>query len=584
MPQTIARRRVLEGQRAAPGMVLGRVRLQLAQRHNVDDSPLPANETDRELARLEAALAHARGELTELRQRLHGELAHEAKPFLDTHALILDDPELRSGLIDLIRKGRYRADAALVAQRDRLIELFRRMDDPYLRAREDDLSHVIARVLDALQPVETNREERRVAARLGEILVTENPSPAELASLAERGLRGVVATAGSIYSHAAILARSLHLPMLCGVAEADGAFMDGDLLLLDGDGGAAIAHPTARDLAMLRQWQRSQAARSQRTPVPAKPARTRDGEEVLLYANAELPGEIAEARAMGALGVGLYRTELLYLRQKSLPGEEEQFAALRELMLALDGAPATLRTLDLGADKAIGTGLEMQPEANPALGVRGVRHALRYPEILRVQLRAMLRAATLGPLRILLPMVTLPEEVAAVREHAHACLQQLHAEGVAAPPELPPIGAMVEVPAAALGARALLRECDFLAIGTNDLTQYVLAADRNLGALDGLYDPRHPALLRLIASVSNMARRSGKPLSVCGEVAGDSSALPLLLALGIRELSMLPARIPAARAVVEASDCARLQTVVPRLLRATSRVEIEALLCMLQQP
>ena len=578
-----AARRVLEGQRAAPGMVLGRARLQLAHQHAIDGTPLPADAIDGELARLDTALAATRAELAELRQRLHGALAHEAEPFLDTHALILDDPELRRGLIEMIRQGRYRAGAALVAQRDRLIEVFRRMDDPYLRAREDDLSHVIARVLDALERG-GHQGERRIAARLGEILVTENPSPAELATLARHGLRGVIATAGSSYSHAAILARSLHLPMLCNVADAAAALADGDLVLLDGEDGLAIAHPAAQDLAALRQWQRAQAARPRPTPRPAVPARTRDGETVALYANAELPGEIAEARVLGAVGIGLYRTELLYLRQPALPGEDEQYAALRELMLALDGAPATLRTLDLGADKAIDTGLDMPAEDNPALGVRGVRHGLRHPAILRTQLRAMLRAAQLGPLRILLPMVTLAEEIAAVRAHAQACLAELHAEGVPAPQTLPPLGAMVEVPAAALGVRALLEHCDFLAIGTNDLTQYVLAADRNQGALAGLYDPRHPALLRLVARVAGAARRAGKPLSVCGEIAGDAGALPLLLALGIRELSMLPARIPAARAVVENADCTSLRAVVPRLLRATSRAEIEALLCTLQQP
>ena len=576
-------RRVLEGQRAAPGMALGRVRLQLPHRYSIDASPLPADAIEQELARLDAALARARGELTELRQRLHGALAHEAQPFLDTHALILDDPELRGSLVDLIRKGRYRAGAALVAQRDRLIEVFRRMDDAYLRAREDDLAQVIARVLDALEH-DGRSEERRMAARLGEILVAENPSPAELVSLAERGLCGVMATGGSAYSHAAILARSLHLPMLCSVQDAETALGDGDLLLLDGEGGYAIAHPAAQDLATLRQWQRAQAARPRAAPVPAAPARTRDQQQVALYANAELPGEIAEARALGAVGIGLYRTELLYLRQSALPGEEEQYAALRGLMLALDGAPATLRTLDLGADKAIGTGLAMPAEANPALGVRGVRHALRHPAILRTQLRAMLRAAQLGPLRILLPMVTVAGEIAAVRAHAAECLAELHAAGVPAPATLPPLGAMVEVPAAALGVRALLHEADFLAIGSNDLAQYVLAADRNLGTLTGLYDPRHPTLLRLIAFVTSAARRAGKPLSICGEIAGDATALPLLLAVGIRELSMLPARLPAARAVVEAAHCAQLRAHLPRLLRAGSRAEIEALLCTLLQP
>ena len=573
-------RQVLEGQRAAPGMALGRVRLLQPRRHVIDDSLLRAEDVNAELERLDLALARARGELADLRQRLHGALAHEAQPFLDTHALILDDPELRAGLDDMIRTGRFRAAAALQAQRDRLVQVFRSMDDPYLRTREDDLQHVIARVLDALEH-DGSSEEHRLAARLGEILVAENPSPAEVAGMAELGMRGIIASGGSAYSHAAILARSLHLPMLCSVPGADSSLGDGDLVLLDGERGIAIAHPTAQDLGSLRQWQREQAARGRLPPLPAIPARSRDGVAVALYANAELPGEVAEARALGAMGVGLYRTELLYLRKHTLPDEDEQFAALRELLQALDGAPATLRTLDLGADKAIGTGLDMPAEANPALGVRGVRHALRHPEILRTQLRAMLRAAALGPLRILLPMVTLAEEVAAVRAHALDCLAELKAAGAQVPDVLPALGAMIEVPAAALGVRALLAEADFLAIGTNDLAQYVLATDRNLGALSALYDPRHPALLRLIAGVAIAARRANKPLSVCGEIAGDPVAVPLLLALGIRELSMAPARLAPARAAIEATQCARLRALVPRLLRASSRSELEALLCTL---
>lgn len=578
MPGSV--RQVLEGQRAAPGMVLGRARLLRLRRHAIDESRLNGDEVDAELARLDAALTRARGELDELRQRLHGAMARDAQPFLETHALILDDPELRAGIEDLIRKGRYRAGAALLAQRDRLVQVFRSMDDPYLRTREDDLQHVIARVLDALED-DGSSEERRLAARLGEILVAENPSPAEVASMAEQGLRGVVASGGSPYSHTAILARSLHLPMLCSTVDAGEILRDGDLLLLDAERGIAVAHPTAQDLGTLRQWQREQAERARQPPLPAAPARTRDGERIALFANAELPGEIAEARTLGAVGVGLFRTELLYLRKQTLPDEDEQFEALRALMQALDGAPATLRTLDLGADKAIGTGLDMPAEINPALGVRGIRHALRHPEILRAQLRAMLRAAGLGPLRILLPMVTLAEEINAVRAHAQACLEELRAEGARVPDSLPPLGAMIEVPAAALGVRAILAEADFLAIGTNDLAQYVLAVDRNLGALSELYDPRHPSLLRLIAGVAAAARRARKPLSVCGEIAGDPVAIPLLLTLGIRELSMAPSRLPQARAAVEATHCARLHALLPRLLRTTTRSELEALLCTL---
>lgn len=312
-------RQVLAGTTAAKGMALGRARLVQPSRYLVDTRPLNEDEVESELALLHRALDTARQELRELRGKLHGALAREVNEFIDAHSLLLDDPELLRGLDDLVRIGHYRPGAALKKQRDRLAAVFEAMDDPYLRSRKEDVDQVIGRVISALQR-QTSREERKLAARVGEILIADTIAPADMAHLAGAGLLGVVASSGSPYSHSAILARSLDLPMLVGARDALSTIHDDDLILLDAERGEAVVHPTAQDLAHYRAWQREAAAEGRRLATLANaPTRTRDGVDIRLFANAEMPADIAMARARGADGVGLYRTEFLFLRQKGLP-------------------------------------------------------------------------------------------------------------------------------------------------------------------------------------------------------------------------------------------------------------------------
>ncbi|MGH8163561.1 MAG: phosphoenolpyruvate--protein phosphotransferase, partial [Rhodanobacteraceae bacterium] len=414
-------RRVLPGTSAASGMALGRVRLEQPARFTIDTTPLAANEVEPEIARLERALAAAQAELAELRGKLQGALAREVGEFIDAHSMLLHDAELVNGLRDMIRKGRYRAGAALRAQRDRLVAVFDAMDDPYFRSRREDVDHVLARV-QAARALQASSEEKKLASRVGEILVADSIAPAELAHLSGHGILGVISGSGSIYSHSAILARSMNVPMLVGVRDALDDLRDGDLVLVDGERGEAVVHPAAQDLTRYRNWQRDAAREGRRLAQLAR-ARTitADGCELRLYANAEMPADIAQARALGAAGVGLYRTEFLFLKRDRLPDEEEQFAAYRDLVLGMGGAPVTIRTLDLGADKADGTGLAMAAEPNPALGVRGVRLSLRRPAIFAMQLRAILRACCYGPVRILVPMVANASEVTAVRTLLSHC-------------------------------------------------------------------------------------------------------------------------------------------------------------------
>jgi phosphotransferase system enzyme I (PtsI) len=561
-------------------MALGRARLVQPSRYLVDTRPLAEDEIEAELEQLHRALDTARQELHELRGKLHGALAREVNEFIDAHSLLLDDKELLRGLDDLIRVGRYRAGAALKKQRDRLARVFEAMDDPYLRSRREDVDQVINRVISALQR-QTSREERKLAARVGEILVADTIAPADMAHLVGNGLLGVVASSGSAYSHSAILARSLDLPMLVGARDALAIIHDDDLILLDAERGETIVHPTAQDLARYRAWQREIAQEGRRLAKLANaPTRTGDGVAMQLFANAETVTDIALARARGADGVGLYRTEFLFLKHKGLPSEDEQFNAYRDLVLGMGGLPVTIRTLDLGADKADAAGLAIRGEDNPALGVRGVRLSLRYPAVFTTQIRAILRAACYGPVRVLVPMVTQPDELIAVRTLFNLARQELKRENIDLPEKLQ-LGAMIEVPAAALNVRALLEHADFLAIGTNDLAQYVLAADRGNDGLENIYNPLQPALLRLISYVIGAGRRAKKPVSLCGEIGGDVNFTALLVALGLCEFSMHPSQLLHVRDRLATLDHANLRRHAPRLIRAHTHEDVEAMLAEL---
>lgn len=567
-------RLVIAGTAAARGMTLGRARLVQPSQFSIDSRPLAEAEVEAEVARLREALAHANEELRLLREKLHGALAHEVGEFIDAHSMILQDPELTSGLYSLIRTGRYRAGAALKAQRDRLVAVFEAIDDPYLRSRREDIDHVIGRVQAALAR-DTTPAERQIASRVGSILVSDAIAPAELAHLTEHGVLGVVTTGGSPLSHSAILARSMRLPMIVGAHEALQSITDDDLLLLDGARGEIVVHPTAQDLARYRQYQR-ELARSTEALSRLKHERTltADGVEIHLYANAEMLVDVAQARAYGAAGIGLYRTEFLFLQRRELPDEEEQFTVYRDLVLAMGGAPVTIRTLDLGADKADATGLALAQEPNPALGVRGVRLSMRRPALFATQLRAMLRASSFGPVRILVPMVTTSEEVAAMRALTEQCVRDLHSGGYEIAEQFE-LGAMIEVPAAAIALPGLIRQLDFIAIGTNDLTQYTLAADRNNDALGTLYDPLHPAVLKLLAQIIAVSARAGKAVTLCGEMAGDTRYTALLLALGLTGFSMHPGSLLEVRQAIATCDQARLRKLRASLLRAQTRAGIE---------
>ncbi|HEX7803357.1 MAG TPA: phosphoenolpyruvate--protein phosphotransferase [Pseudoxanthomonas sp.] len=561
----------LPGHGASRGSALGRARVRLPHALEVVEQRIAANAVEKELRRLHDAVDSTRGEMQTLRERLHGALVKEVGEFLDLHALLLDDPELLHGLDELIRAGRYTADYALRLQRDRLAAVFDGMDDPYLKSRMDDLDHVIGRIHAHL-----HKRAGSPKGVAGDILISDNVAPSELAQLQAQGVVAIVTAAGSTLSHSAILARSLHMPLIVGATKALQKINDGDVLIVDGASGTIVIEPGPDDLRAYRQRLR-ELAKEQRElgRLRSKPTRTKDGVDIVLLANAESGEDVAQAHSLGASGLGLYRTEFLFLQRNELPDEEEQFHVYRDVVLGMSGRPVTIRTLDLGADKADRTGLTLDNEDNPALGLRGVRLSLTHGELFDTQLRAIARASGYGPVRVLVPMVSNREEMLAVRKRLKRVADKLRKQGAEVADDIP-LGAMIEVPAAAIALHAFVDIVDFLSVGTNDLVQYLLAADRNNDALGELYSPLNPGVVRLLKHIINTANEHGTPVAVCGEIAGDAALAPLLLALGLTEFSLHPATLLEVRRAIRDSDLGALKARTDKLLQARDRAGIEA--------
>ncbi len=563
-------RQEFTGLAASRGSALGRARVRLQHVIDVVEEYIEAADVQAEMARLHDAIDRVRTEMRAMRDRLQGALAHEVGEFLDLHALLLDDPELLHGLDELIRKEHCSADYALRLQRDRIATVFASMDDDYFRSRMDDIDQVIARVHASL-----HRRVVDTTGVAGDILVTDNVAPAELAQLQAQGVVAIVTSSGSVLSHSAILARSLHLPLVVAVPGLLQRVNDGDALIVDGNRGTVVVEPGAEDLRHHQAQLRAQTRELRElNRLRRQPNRSRDDVAIEVHANAESRDDVAEAHSLGATGIGLYRTEFLFLRSTELPDEDQQFHAYRDVVLGMSGRPVTIRTLDLGADKADRTGLALRNEPNPAMGVRGVRLSLARSGLLETQLRAILRASGYGPIRILLPMVTMREEIRSVRSELDRVSVQLRREGHEIAPHVP-LGTMIEVPAAAIALPGFIGEIDFLSIGTNDLIQYLLAADRNNDALGDLHTMLHPAVLRVMRDVIELAAKRGVPASVCGEIAGDSRFTPLLLALGLQQFSVHPSSLLEVRRTIRACDVQALRARGPALMRARDRSQIE---------
>jgi phosphotransferase system enzyme I (PtsI) len=550
-----ARRFILDGQTGSRGMVIGRARVIRPSHFDISDTRIAQRRVPAEVKRFEQALADAQAEMDTVRASLRGSLAVELGEILDAHALLLQDPSFVDAVRTRITRERVGAHTAIKHERDRLMAEFEAIDDPYLRSRSEDIEQVIGRVVTALyrddqQPVDP-------ALLAGEIIVADQVAPAELPAWVEHGVLGIVTGQGSPLSHVAILTRSLQLPMLCSVADAPARVHDGDVVLLDAETGRLIVHPDADDQLVFERWRKEHARDRQRLSRLRKaPTRTLDGSDVALWVNAERQEDIILAEETGAVGVGLFRTEFLFLQNTTLPDEDEQYQVYADSVRAMRGRPVTFRTLDIGADKADRSGLALNNEANPALGLRGVRLSLTRPDVFTTQLRAILRAAAHGPVRILVPMITHAGEMKAVRKLLKPVRKALARDGYDVGEHVE-LGAMIEIPAAAITIEAILAEADFVSIGTNDLAQYLLATDRNNDNVSHLYDPGHPALSFLIERVVTAARNAGKQVAVCGEIAGDPLYIERLLQLGVRDLSMHPGALLRARQAIGELTLAR---------------------------
>jgi phosphotransferase system enzyme I (PtsI) len=500
---------------------------------------IPRHQVADELKRLDAALACARRHLEDIRGEIPAGTPKHIAEFIDAHLLMMTDSALVDATRDLIKARSVNASWALQSQRDTLVEIFDRMEDAYLRTRRDDIDHVV-RQIQLFLGADAQTDLLGDADVSGRVIVAEDLTPADTILLRQRGVAAFVVEHGGPMSHTAILARSLDIPAVMGVHHAVRRLRPGELLVVDAETGTVL---TELEPAILEHYRGRLASfdahRRELRRLVRKPSATRDGVPIVLLANLELPEDVAAARDNGAAGVGLYRTEFLYMNRQTLPDEEEHLETYLAIVRGLDGIPLTIRTLDLGADKQIPDTSFHPARSNPALGLRAIRLCLQEPALFLPQLRAILRASAHGPVRLMIPMISGMAEVNAVLGLMNEARRQMRRDGLAFDP-LMPVGGMIEVPAAALMAGALARRLDFLSIGTNDLIQYTLAIDRVDDTVSYLYDPLHPAVIRLIKHVIEAAAETRTRVSMCGEMAGEPRYTPLLLGLGLRELSMQP--------------------------------------------
>ncbi len=530
------------GQGLGGGIAIGRARVLRAGHVDLPlHVVLPAHRLA-EVAKLQAALAAAKNDIALVADHLPPDAPHEARALLEVHRQMLDDPSLGFEAQEKIQRDGTNAAWAWSQQVDALVEQFESLADAYLRERSRDVVQIGQRVLQHLVG-DTSASVSSETAR-DEIIVAHEMDPADLLKWKE--CQGYALDLGGVNSHVAIVARSLQRPAVLGLTVASDWIDDGDWLILDGEEGVLIHQPSTEVLDVYRARQTEwHAAAKRRIGLVNEPAVTLSGIEIALYANIELPREAAHAVTQGAQGVGLFRSEFLFLDRPHLPSEEEQTAAYTQAIADMQGRPVTIRTIDVGADKALASQKNETP-ANPALGERAIRFSLRHPDVFMTQLRALLRAAQTGPLRILIPMLAHRFEVEATKqlvEHAREQLSREYGKHFA-PVQL---GAMIEVPAAALDADWFAQQFDFLSIGTNDLTQYTLAVDRTDHRVAALYDGHHPSVLALIRMTVDACVKHNIPVTVCGEMAGQPDDAQLLIGMGIRHLSMQPSALLAVK-------------------------------------
>ncbi len=559
------------------GIAIGRAHL-LA--HGVDEVThyaVAANVIDQEIARFDAAVASVRDELESLKQISISSAPEELNAFLNLHLMILNDETLADAPRDLIRQQRCNAEWALKQQADTLLEQFEAIEDAYLRERRADVMQVVERVLKVLlghpglAPHDGTRDER--------ILVARDISPADTIVYKQQQVAAFITDLGGSTSHTAILARSLNIPAIVALHHAWTLIRENELLIVDGAQGIVLVNPDELIVNEYRlkqnQWD---IERQKLKRLRATPAVTLDGIPIELHANIELPDDMKEVTQCGATGVGLFRSEFLFLGRSDLPSEDEQFEAYRKVASAMKSHSVTIRTLDVGADKSLDG--SQQAGANPALGLRAIRYCLSEPRLFLTQLRAILRASQFGKVQILIPMLSSALEIKQALSMVKRAKEQLNEANVPFDAAVT-VGGMIEVPAAALSISAFLKNLDFVSIGTNDLIQYTLAIDRTDDSVAYLYNQLHPAVLQLVALTIKRANRANVPVAVCGEMAGEVAMTRLLLGIGLRQFSMHPAQLLSVKQQVLRSSINELQALTRKILLADDSEKVERLIAQM---
>ena len=541
---------LLNGMGVSRGIAIGPVFVLHRNQPEIVERSVDKKSISAEVRRFKSAHSKARKQLEKVKRDIPVDSPEDISAFIETHLLMLDDAMLSATPIELIKQLRCNAEWAIKQQRDAIVKVFESMDDPYIATRRDDVNHVFGRVLKAL----ANQNVDEHYNWKGQIVVADDLTPADTIHMQNDGVAGFVTEMGGPLSHTAILARSLNIPAVVGLSEARRYLKSGETLVVDGSNGMALAEPDDHliDHFQKRQREIKRVARELVKLSDAK-SRARSGERISLLANIEIEDDLKLLRKVNAAGVGLYRTEFLYMGRSDVPDEEEHFRTYMKVVRALRGAPLTIRTVDFGSDKEVESVSTGPLAHNPAMGLRGIRLCLNDPSLFVPQLRAILRASAKGPIKIMFPMLTTVTEMLQAMQLVETTKTSLRSKNIAFDEKIP-IGGMIEVPAAAISAAHFAEHLDFLSIGTNDLIQYTLAIDRIDDQVNYLYDPLNPGVLSLIKNVIEAGHKKKIPVTMCGEMAGNSEYTRLLLGLGLREFSMPPNSILEIKKVLRSTN------------------------------
>ena len=560
-----------KGISASPGVAHGRAFVFVPKDLKIPSHSVAEAEIEQEIERFEEKLLETRQEVLALRDAVSDRLGQDSASIFDAHLLVLEDRALIEESIREMRESGRNITFCVNNVAQRYIDTFSNIDDEYLRERANDIRDVTKRLLHNLVG-----EVRDGLGQLseGRIVVSRDISPSDTAAIEKGKVLAFVTDAGSKTSHAVIMARSIQVPAVVGMRDFLHEVRDGDEVLVDGYDGTVVLNPSDKTLfGYGKLEEQKKVLHRQILSEAALPARTKDGVDIALRANIEGPEEIGRIKDYGAAGVGLFRTEYLFLEASGFPGEDEQFEAYRRVASEIAPAPVVIRTLDLGGDKFPNSVYPTETEANPFLGLRAIRLCLESPEVFKIQLRAILRASAHGKVRLMYPMISGVAELERANDVLGEARNELDQEGVPYDRNME-VGAMIEIPSAAITADLLARKCDFFSIGTNDLIQYLLAIDRLNERIAHLYEPTHPAVLRMISYVVQAARQENIRVSVCGEIAGDAIMVPVLLGLGVDELSLVASGLPAIKYLLRSLDMTAMRELADNMLQGKDTAEV----------